>query len=435
MVRSLGNIFFSFVICVAAHVLCGESLVYKEFLKESKGAGYYCGGSSTHYSPHEKKKKFDALLKKTMPGYKNLSQSEIHLAKNFYDKLWLHENDPLIIDMCHRIIKQELEEQKKGRYTLLHGESWDLSLLQDMYTALWKKLHDMKFNKYIFARFRKVSLSEQGLKNHRLLRKQLLSGKYVSSGKHDENYKKAVEIGLAANFGLFCNPDGDNSFTYFRHNSVCISHGINLDYVFKQLSLEKYYKMFRQELLDLQSEHQNLSMYGHMLLFSFTPAALKQVAFPSYDFFLKDPYVPSLGSFWFDGYIPPKKPIDVQKLFDKLRKNPTVDAQSADPWVDYHFCIVLSDDYGGIPGNGVEIYDFNAVDKKRMQIFEKKKKALLDKIILNIDWDMAKEPTKAQKHMQAIIAKAHLWKKHGCLVTHNNLWSYYLKQKVGKLFK
>ena len=412
------NIFVCLIICVVAHALYCESLVYKEFLKESQGVSNYCYccGGDQQLADKKKKKKFDALLKKTMPGYKNLSQSEIHLAKNYYNKFWQYEDNHLVTEMCHRIIKQELEEQKRGRYTLLHGESWDLALFQDVYTVLWKKLHSMTFDKYIFARFRKLSLSEQELKNHMFLRKQLLSGKY------DGNYKKAGEVGLSVNFGLFCNNAGDNSLDYFTRNSVCYGHEINLNYVFKQLSLEKYYQMFKQELMDLQLEHQKLTKYGHILMFSLTPAALKKMVFPSYDFFLKDPYA--------NGY-PHNKPIDTQKLLDTLRKNPTVDADLE----LYHFCIILSDDYGAIPGNDVEIYDYNAVDKKRMQAFQKKKKALLDKIILNIDYDMAKEPTKAQKYMQAIIAKAHLWKKHGCLVANNNLWNQYLKQQVGKLFK
>ena len=405
MIRSLGKIFVCFSICGYAHSIYTESTVLKEFLKEP--------WQTYNHTDAKKKQKFNALKKKTARGYTSLSQTEIHLAKHFYDKLHRQNTDPLVIDMCHRIINQELQEAKKGRYTLLHAQPWKFNLLEDIYTALWQKLHNISFDKYIFTRFRRLSLDEKDLKKHMEIRTELLAhGPKVG-------YNKAGETSICVNFGLFCNEDSTNSFDFFLGGyGRNVPYHMNLAHIFKQLNIEKYYHMFQYELDALAQEHEQLTKYGHILMFSLTPMILKKTVYPTTRRFRL------YKTTSIDASI-----TDIQQLFDTFRKNPwQIDTDN------YHFCIILGKDCGLIPGNGLDVYEFNAVDKKCMQALEQKKKALLDKIILNIDYDMAKEPTKAQKLMQAIIVKAHLWKKYGCIVAQNNLWNQYLQQQVGKLF-
>ncbi|MEX0849049.1 MAG: hypothetical protein WD055_02375 [Candidatus Dependentiae bacterium] len=397
---------------IGQHALYSESNVYKAFLANPyQQPQYHRNG---YNNKHKNIKKYNSLVNNyTAESYNHLSQTEVHLAKHFHDKLHWQLQDPLVSDMCHRLIEQELREQQKGKYTLLHAQPWELNLLEDIYTTLWQELHNKTFSKYIFARFRSLSLTENDLKKHIHMRSQL------SSQGQNTGYSTAGKFALCANFGLFCNEGSTNSFSYFKNNSsMGIPHYLNLKHIFSKLNLKKYYTMFQKELDYLKQEHKNLTSYGHILMFSLTPDLLKKIVYPSTGGFYNASY----------NYINNTPNVaNIQDLLDTFRKKPW------DIYTEgYHFCIILSKDCGLIPGNGLDIYEFNAIDKAKLQAFENKKKALMDKILLKINFDLSQEPSKAQKKQQAIIAKAHLWKKHGCLISQNNLWNQYLQQQVGQ---
>jgi len=392
-------------------VLCCQSHVYQEFLKEQTRA--HNKGYRFHNNGHDADKKFKDLNKKKIVGYDFLSQTELVLAKHFYDKIWHnYTQDPLVIDMCHHVIMKELEEQKKGRYTFVHGQPWQFNLSEEVYTTLWYELHNMPCNKYIFARFRKISLNEQELQKHIALRSNMML-----CGRNNATYNKTGETVLCVNFGLFSNYSATNSFDYFLTSNYSRYFKFGLDYIFKQLNVEKYYHQFEQELHDLALEHAQLTSYGHILIFSIASDLVDKLIYPSNGFFNKDANVLSSHNV-----------STVKQLIDTLRTNPLSSGMDG-----YHFCLVLTKDCALIPNNGLDVYEFNAVDKTAMDAFQKKKKTLMDTILVNIKWDMAKEPTELQKNIQAIVAKVQLWKKHQCLLPKDSLWNQYLHQQLNNI--
>lgn len=392
-------------------VLFCQSHVYQEFLREQTLA--HNKGYGSYDTNNNASKKYKELSKKKVTGCSFLSQTEIVLAKHFYDKIWHnYMQDPLVIDMCHRIIIKEIEEQKKGRYTFVHGQQWQFDLSEDVYTTLWHELHNMPCNKYIFARFRRSPLSEKELEKHLALRNNM-----VLYGRNNASYCKAGETALCVNFGLFSNYSSTNTFDYFLTNSYDPYFKFGLDYIFKQLNIKKYYHQFKQELDDLALEHARLTSYGHILMFSVASELVNKIIYPSQSCF--DMYTHVLSS---------HDVSTVKQLIDSLRSN-----LLSSNYEGYHFCLVLTKDCALIPNNGVDVYEFNAVDKAIMNAFQKKKKDLMDKIIVNIKWDMAKEPTELQKNIQAIVAKVQLWKKHQCLLSKNSLWNQYLQQQLNKI--
>jgi hypothetical protein len=306
-----------------------------------------------------------------------------------------------ICSMISTIITTEEDEQAQGKYTFVHAYSWRVRFLQDIDAHLRSTIYDTPRHP-LSLRFSKQPNLQSGDK-HLSTRKELIGNGVKRYYAIEENKQKYM---IFMNYALLANQMGSNTLQYIAHNRCNHPPDIMLDKIFKHLDLEDYLSKYRIELEELQALHQQASIFGAGVLFSFTPQMLKESV-----------YICDAGG--------PKRRAsiegigetdDVKLILDTLRTTP----EKIHDLDDLEFVFVVTKDCGLNPhvieAGGVKTIPFNAADPDKLALYESKRDELMAKIAADVQTQRnAWNEQQRQEHARTSQQRDKWNRKFNCL--------------------
>ena len=175
------------------------------------------------------------------------------------------------------------------------------------------------------------------------------------------------------------NFNGCNSVYYFldNHNAGTGFNGtISIKSVFDDLGYTHIYEKYKDQLTDLEQEHNNLSKYGQMLLFAIPKDTIKDCVYLSKSGGSKERvFIDGVGN-----------TDNINIIMETLNNNPEKIANTD----NLEFVLVKTWDFALDPEkSGIKVFPFNATDadSEKVKAFRAKEDELFQKIKQDITKD------------------------------------------------
>lgn len=272
------------------------------------------------------------------------------------------ENDIANTNLKHlpqELIQLEEQENKQGHYTFVHGEPTHMHAYQHWFTKLCEVKYNTPLNNYIFTRF-KHTQNEDIIAKHTIKRKQL---------KQNGNRKMVF---MAHN--LYSNRAGACAGDYYLHARQQWDYTTKIQDIFSSFGYQDIYNQFANELHALEKEYKELCPLGQLLMFSFSPKALKKCVYTCYpgghkrSVKIKNPATDELQS-----------TDNMVKIAQALKNNP----DTIEDYESLEFCFIPTLDYGlnlQVAGKDVRVFNLTGVEPAKMEAYLQKEAVLTKKI-------------------------------------------------------
>lgn len=270
------------------------------------------------------------------------------------------------LSLLDNITAKERELAKQGYVSFVHGQRWQFQIIEQWYTQLWEVRYQRNVSDYMFIHCITPCDDPKQLEKERNFRKYILD-----HGRENETIRLKL---LFLNYAFFGNEQrlGSSSAEYILNNSNNRSIKVSLKDVFEMLEYGIYYDRYKQELEDLEQEHEALNAYGNLLLLGVPKAILPEcVYFAENGGYKKTILIPGHGQT--DGIL---------TIIDTLRNHP--DRLQNSNLLE--FCLILTDDML-TPDSGIKVYSFNMADPIRFAQFQQKSANLFARIKNGIERD------------------------------------------------
>jgi len=306
-------------------------------------------------------------LPQTLPA---LTQTQQHVIANYNlffnsETFSTYTSQQLFASMIDQITLKERELDLGGYVSFVHAQRWHYRIIEQWYTKLWETYSQKSAGEFLFIHCTKPCRDEAQLKKEKKLRNHIL--------KHGREPNTREKL-LFLNYAFFGNENnnGSSSSHYFIHNSNVHPIHLYLKDVFDLLDYGSYYQKYKDELEELEDEHDSLCSYGQVLLIGVPKVILPECVFFAKQCGYKDTtYIPG------HGYID-----DINIIIDTLRTNPGSITDSN----RIEFCLILTDDML-TPDTGIKVYTYNAADPTIIAEFDKKSNELFERIKKEIEQD------------------------------------------------
>ncbi len=274
---------------------------------------------------------------------------------------------PGVAKMLDSVFKKE-QALQSDYYTFVHGQQWKFALLEPWFTQLWSLKNNQSCKDFLFPHLEKPQDNKDQLIQEKKLRKETLD----KGG--NRNRLQFLNWGLFSN----CSDLGSNSISYVLNNSngslpLAIQEmqgrGFSIKSIFDNLGYTHIYEKYKDQLSNLEQEHNNLSEHGQMLLFAVPKDKIKDCV-----------YLTRAGG--------PKVKIsidgigdtdDINIIMETLRNNPEKIADTD----RIQFALVKTWDFALNPEkSGIKVFPFNAADadSEKVKEFRAKEEELFRQI-------------------------------------------------------
>lgn len=293
-----------------------------------------------------------------------LTQTQQHVIANHMT--FLHSNTlTAYIDnqdyqnLVNNVMSKEQELAQLGYCTFVHGQKWKFRIIEEWYTKLWEIKNKQSAGDYLFIHCKKFSTDPKHLEQEKSLRTEI-----INNGRYNETIRRKL---LFMNYSFFGNENNPGSCTahYLLQNMNIRDISLSLENIFSIFGYEKIYQKHKQELDELEQEHDKLSTFGNLLVIGIPRTIVSECV-----------YVARPGGYkhtiWIDGI---GNTDNVVTIVDTLRNNPLAMSESN----MLEFCLTLTDDLL-TPQSGIKVYSYNCAAQAQFKEWQKKSNTLLNKI-------------------------------------------------------
>ena len=261
--------------------------------------------------------------------------------------------------LTKEIITLEEQEKNRGHYTFANGGPKKVYPLQYWFTKLFEITNNVDLGDYLFTRFES---------NHNIFKKAF----------HTLKRWEYLRVGSGSNVFMQCSLlngcHGINPASYYLRNASCSGYHNSIENIFKQFGYEQTYAQFKDDLSNLEHDYLELCPYGKVLLFSFSPKALKKCVYAgrygdARSVNIADPETGKTTATH-----------DIETIVKTLKHNP---ALIKDYDNDLEFCFIPTIDYGlhpDVAGKDVRIFNLTGADPEKLKTYKEKEQALFEKI-------------------------------------------------------
>lgn len=325
---------------------------------------------------------------KYSPTMAHLINSDVHTALSEYI------TDEQLSLLAKKVIFKEIELNKQGYFTFVHGQRWKYQLAEEWFTKLWQLSQGQNIQDFVFAHIKSLP---SDIESERETRERILKTLKVLHQSKSITLSEITKIAsntqlledtkrlLFMNAGLFYNErnPGSNTAAYVQYNINVHTLIFSLEHIFKLHRIEHLYNAYKKELDTLEMEHQQLSKYGNLLLIAVPKEKINDAAFIAYPsgVLKKQVTINGIG-----------QTSDLNLILPTLQSDPTKIRE----FDRNEFCLLMTDDkQGGLnPKSGIKFFQFNTVEQKQWEEFKAKEQALFNKIAQDIRLEKLEEHRK-----------------------------------------
>lgn len=291
-----------------------------------------------------------------------LTQTQQHVIANYNlffnsETFNTYTSQQRFANMIDQITVKERDLELAGYVSFIHAQRWHYRIIEQWYTKLWEICAEKSAGEFLYIHCTKLC-DEAQLKKEKKLRKHILK-----NGREAHTREKLLFL----NYAFFGNENnnGSSSSHFFINNSNIHPIHLYLKDVFDLLDYGSYYQKYKDELEELEDEHDSLCSYGQVLLIGIPKVILPECVYFAKPCGYKD-------SMWVPGH---GSTDDINIIIDTLRTNP----ESITDSNRIEFCLILTDDML-TPDTGIKVYAYNVADPTLIAEFDKKSTELFERI-------------------------------------------------------
>lgn len=261
---------------------------------------------------------------------------------------------PGAVPLIERIMTLEHEEGKQGRFTLTHAKVKGFHLSQSIFKLLYESKHgDIGFP-YVFTRFDK----------------NIANTSFLTDNNHKVESKNNLFLSPAC-LGI--------TLGFYLQNYSAFNYKPDLQKIFALFEQDALYKKHKKELCQLEEEATAMYPYGQILLLSFSKDALEKYVYPTFEDGKRMP----VYEYNHENY--GKEICSMQSVLSKFKENPkSVKQDKLNCLLEFCFChLNYIPKYDVNKNPEVKIFRFGA-DPKKKALYDAKERALLSKIVYDI---------------------------------------------------